>query len=353
MSIINKMLQELDKRNAGPVQAALPGQDTGRLTQQVRPVSASHAGSGPFLRVVAGGIFLALAWGLWAMWKGSPAPAPAASPAPAPAATRDEPKFAGLRFATEMAQPAAAPRGRDARAASPGVRETQARASSPAPEAEPKVAPPPRKPPVALDVGAARIDKRIDTTPRGRAESEYRRAMANVNQGRIAEGMDGLKASLAADPGYDTARQALVALLLEAKRTGDAAEVLQEGLAADPANSGYALLLARLSVERGDTPGALALLLRHLPAGQQSAEYRGFLGTLYQRAGRHAEAIPEYEFALRAKPGHGAWWAGLGISQEAVDRPGDARESYQRAKASGNLNAELAAYVDARLRQMH
>ena len=46
----------------------------------------------------------------------------------------------------------------------------------------------------------------------------------------VAEGMDGLRASLAADPAYEVARQTFVALLLEAKRTNEAATALQEGL---------------------------------------------------------------------------------------------------------------------------
>lgn len=386
MSIINKMLQELGKRNAGPVQAALPRPDTVRLAQQVRSVRPPGMGSGAFWRIVAGSVFLMLAWFAWVMWQSTsrpvvgdrvdqsaiqprnaaPATAPAAAFAPettrvntlrlatemaSPAAVLapETARVNTLRLATEMASPAAVSRDKDVRV--PKVAGAP-KAPIHAPQASQLRIQPAERMGARIDPDAGRIDKRVDTTPRQRAESELRRAMANVNAGRIAEGMEGLKASLLVDPAYETARQTLVALLLDAKRVGEAAQVLQEGLAVNPGNAAFAVLLARLTVERGDTQGALALLQRHLPSARQDAEYRAFLGALYQRLGRHAEAIAEYEISVQARPDHGAWWAGLGISQEALERTRDAGESFRRAKASGNLGADLAAYVDRRLRQL-
>lgn len=199
---------------------------------------------------------------------------------------------------------------------------------------------------------AVRIDKRSEATPRERADAEFARAMTQVNQGRIAEGVAGLKAALAADPANEPARQMLVALLLESRHIDDAAVSLQEGLAANPANTGLALLLARILIDRGDLPGALALLQKHEPAAKQDADYHGFLAALLQRATRHAEAVEKYRFALQLKPSAGAWWVGLGISQEALERPREAVESFRRAKAAGDLREELAGYVERRLKQL-
>lgn len=377
MSVINKMLQELDKRHARPMQDALPRPDAARLTQQVRSVTPSGMASGVFWGIVAGSVFLMLAWFIWVTWKSAPTPlvndrtdlsvspprpavpaavpaavppaVPAAMPVSVPAAVPETARVHALRLATELASPSSAPSGQGGRSAAvPGTKEA---AGATRHVAEPRVQSSERNSP-RTDADTGRIDKRIDATPRQRAEGELRRAMANVRQGRIAEGVDGLKAALLADPGYEVARQTLVALLLDAKRTGEAAGILQEGLAVNPANAGFAMLLARLTVDRGDTQGALALLQRHAPAARQDADYRAFLGALFQRLGRHAEAIAEYEFSVQVRPDHGAWWAGLGISQEALERTRDAGESYRRAKASGNLNADLSAYVDRRLRQM-
>ena len=144
----------------------------------------------------------------------------------------------------------------------------------------------------------------------------------------------------------------LVALLLESRHIDEAAGSMQEGLVANPANTGLALLLARILIDRSDLPGALALLHKHEAAAKQDADYIGFLAALLQRSGRHAEAVEKYQFALQLKPAAGAWWVGLGISQEAIERPREAAESFRRAKAAGGLREELADYVERRLKQI-
>ena len=414
MSVINKMLQDLDKRHAAPGPAVPAGTDSGNLAQQVRPVRPSAIGSNLFWRVMGFVMLVVVAWVIWVMWQimprpvvndlayqwfakartppqptpgtvpatapvsapanaaapqppvtAAPQPAVAVAPAARPAALPESAKIDMLRLATELLAPVSGRSASSALPAKAAARQTiaavkrearaamvTARLAEPAPSKE---APAPR----ARTVGAApdpgSIDKRVDITPRERAESEFRRAMSQVNQGRMAEGMEGLRATLAADPAYELARQTLIALLLETKRTDEAAGLLQAGLALNPANIGYAMLLARIHVERGDPGSALALLQKFETTARSSvadAEYRAFVAALYQRLGRHIESVEQYKGALRLTPGMGAWWVGLGISQEALSRPKDAAESFRRAKGTGNLNAELVAYVERRLQQL-
>jgi MSHA biogenesis protein MshN len=394
MSVINKMLQDLDKRHAAPNSAAPGGPNSGDMAQQVRPVKSSVIGSNLFWRVMAGLMVVVVAWVGWVLWQVMPrsvvtdrayqsfaqlraapqppapvalaaavsepaaaplAPAPAApqpasmgTPAGKPAAPPEPAKIDMLRMATEIVTPIG---GRHASTASTA---SNARSVKPARSTDKEtiasLKPGARAVAAAPDPGS--IDKRVDITPRERAESEFRRAMTHVNQGRMAEGMDGLRATLVADPAYEPARQTLVALLLETKRTDEAAGLLQAGLAINPANTGYTMLLARIYVERGDPSRALALLQKSEAAAQTNAEYHAFVAALHQRLGRHAEAVEQYLGALRLTPGVGAWWVGLGISQEALSRQRDATESFQRAKGTGNLNAELLAYVERRLQQL-
>ena len=97
MSLINKMLQDIDARAGQPGAAPLPG--------DVRPVLAPERRS-PVLRValLGGGLLAAVAAVAgWKMLQTAPAPvvvaaAPAVAPAPAPAPT-----------AVVVAMPAAAP----------------------------------------------------------------------------------------------------------------------------------------------------------------------------------------------------------------------------------------------------
>ena len=419
MSIINRMLQELDRRHAAEGPPTAPGSGPGKLVGQLRAVKPARTGLAAFWWIAALVVLAAAAGVAYVTWYGpyrqaasgvapaSPgakapalprtdgptvatapsAPSPASAPVTPPAAPQsgtpatqgakaeappqEPPKVDLLRLATEIDTPIAERRGKPAPAAparSSVDRET-VRAKPPPVVAKAPAEPAPATPPAAqpqapskpvaslhaLRGGATdhgRIDKRVSQSSRDRAEGEFRRAMNFVNQGRMSEGMDGLRAALGLDPTYEAARQTLVSLLLEAKRSNDAAAALEEGLELNPSNSGFAMLLARIRVERGNLGGALDLLQKHEAAAQDNGEYRAFVAALLQRLSRHDEAIREYLAALAIAPGVGAWWVGLGISQEASNRGKEAAESFRRAKLTGTLNTNLAAYADQRLGQL-
>jgi len=419
MSIINRMLQELDRRHAAEGPPTVPGAGPGKMASTVRTVKEARTGSTTFWRISALVVLVAAAGVGYLTWyapsrRATSSVAPPASVAKAPALPRAESIAAApvpptsspsgappsapqsgtpvaqqtqgeaipqakadiLRLATEIHTPVPEPPAPPPRAAAPrsSVDRETVRAKPPAapkasdspepaaPPASPPAAQPPAPPKPAPSLHAlrsgptagepGRIDKRVSRSSRDRAEGEFRRAMNLVNQGRMSEGMDGLRAALALDPSYEAARQTLVSLLLEAKRTDDAAVALEEGLALNSSNSGFAMLLARIRVERGNLGGALELLQKHEPAALDNGEYRAFVAALLQRLDRHEEAIHEYLTALAIAPGVGTWWVGLGISQEASNRRKEAAESFRRAKLTGTLNTNLAAYADQRLRQL-
>ncbi len=388
MSLINKMLRDLDKRHAPQGGTAAPA---GSLSGHMRPVRERTLASDFFWRTMAMTMLFAVGWVAWLVWQLTPhsivtelvyqsvrgkppAPAdvassrsdsapvpraPAAQPAPTlPAASISAPGSASapatlpqrsdrvnvdmLRLATKLTTPIPQ-RGSRTSASRSGSRApigaAKAVAAQTALADEPVAAP-------------GKIDRRSNTSSRSRAESEFRRAVNLVNQGRIAEGMDGFRHALEIDPKHEVARQTLVALLLEAKRVDEAAVSLQEGLALDTENTGFAMLLARIMVERNDIPTALFVLQRHAAPPGRNPDFHAFAAALYQRLDRHSEAIEQYQTALRLAPSAGVWWLGLGISFQAVERPKDALEAFTRAKSAGNLAPDLLGFVEQRLRQL-
>jgi MSHA biogenesis protein MshN len=247
-----------------------------------------------------------------------------------------------LRLATELTTPILA------KSARPGAKAPSKQKNKAAPTS--KTATGSRTAATVPDAG--KIARRANATPQDRADAEFRRAFERLNQGRIAEAMEGFRAVLSIDPGHEQARQTMISLLLEAKRVNDAAAVLQEGLALTPGNTVFAMLLARIMVERNDIPGALALLQKHSPAAGGNADYHAFVAALYQRLGRHKEAIGEYQIALGLAPSAGVWWVGMGISSQAAARPKEALDAFNRAKATGKLAPDLVSFVDQRLHQL-
>ena len=386
MSLINKMLRDLDKRHAAQDGATAPA---GGLSRHMRPVSGRTFASDFFWRTMAATMLFAVGWVAWLVWQLTPphpivtdlayesarartaspadvasprsdsapareapapqpppaAPIPAAGPAPAqatPPQRSDKVNVDMLRLATELTPPIP----QRSSKASPS------RSGSRAPVGAAKAAA--AQSALAGDPAAApgKIDRRSNTSSHNRAESEFRRALNLVNQGRIAEGMDGLRRTLEIDPRHEAARQTLVALLLETKHVGEAAASLREGLALNSGNTGFAMLLARIMVESNDIPAALIVLQRHAAPVDRNPDFHAFAAALYQRLDRHKEAIEQYQTALGLVPSAGVWWLGLGISFQAVGRPKDALEAFTRAKSAGNLGPDLVAFVDQRLRQL-
>lgn len=392
MSLINQMLQDLESRRA-----TLSG-DAG-ATQEIRSLPPQRAAV-PWTLILGGTalVLLAGAGAWWFMGGGqasmapTPLPAPVATVTPAtpiappPAAVAPE----APQHTAETA-PAVSPAAASAVVAPQGTAETSVAekapslAPRPASKTQNKPAQEASPPPVRKESPAARktaearsselkvatalsqvppsdasaaddgvrIEKKMRmSTPRERAENEYRRALGLVNQGRIQEGIAVLRSALSEDTGHAGARLALFGLLVEQQRLEEAQTLLEVTLARDPAQPQMASRLARLKLERGDARGAEETLDRAAAAATDNAEYRALHAAVLQRLTLHKRAAAEYQAALRLAPQAGVWWMGLGISLEADGKLPDAKEAFQRARATGALSPELAAFVDQKLKRL-
>jgi MSHA biogenesis protein MshN len=366
MSLINKMLQDLDARGGAA--------DGAMRQQQLLAVPPAERDRRPAM--LAGGALAVLvvvgaAWAGWHHWRGS-ATAPVAGAAPVPAAapastaatvlppTQPAAVAAPVTAAPKQAASVAAASVAAASIAEPPAGPAVAAASEPVPttakrkRATETVAPSPRR--VAIDVPASSDARPAagtvtrDISPTQMAENTYRRALVALQEGRLSAAMADLERALEIDPRNDAARQTYVSLLLENKRNDDAVRQLRLALGIDPRQPGLAMLLARLQLERGGP--ALETLMTTLPYAGNSAEYQGFLAGVLQREQRHAEAAQHYRDALKLSPQNGVWWMGLGISLQADQHLPEARAAFTRARSTGALTPELQAFVDRKLEQL-
>jgi MSHA biogenesis protein MshN len=198
-----------------------------------------------------------------------------------------------------------------------------------------------------------KVSKQVtELTPYQRAENDYRRALTLVEQGKSREAMGALEQALQTDARHGAARQTLAALLIDTKRPEEAVRTLSEGLSTDRAQLGLAMMLARLQVDRQDARAAIQTLQLSLPYAADRADYHAFLAALFQRETRHKEAIEHYLAALKKSPDNGIWWMGIGISLQAENRIREARDAFSRAKQSGALSSDLLAFVEQKLAQL-
>jgi len=199
------------------------------------------------------------------------------------------------------------------------------------------------------DVDAV-MDKRVKPfSPNEKAESEYRRAADLLQKGRMADAEKHLRLALNTDAAHTPARELLAGLMLQQGHWREAQELLEQGIDAVPAHYPFAQLLARVHVEHGADHKALAVMEASRRAGAENPEYVAFLAALYQRAGKHAEAVKTYSEAVALNPQEGRWWLGMGISLDAVQDRDAAGAAYQRAINSGVLDDRLLRYARQRL----
>lgn len=386
MSLINQVLQDLEKRHAS-------GAELSGLSPHVRPVAEVPRRRFPlFTAGLALVSVVAIAAALY-LWDRSRTrephltlPANAAAPK-LPALQQDTaaaPESAvqavllapASRLSQELSFVPVEPRpGRDRANEKPAVasepvrkpelpREPPAAAPVAAPVAaasrvpvpDPVAGTAPAAPPVAQQPQtstAGAIDKQMREMPPGeRAELEFRKAVASLRDGRVSVAEQGFRSALEEDSGHVAARQALLGLLLDSGRKDEAESLLRRALELNPRQPRHAMVLARLEVERGELTGAINTLVGALPYVGQDPEYHAFLAALLQRESRHKEAVDYYRVALQAVPGNAVWMMGMGMSLRASNQIADAREAFQRAAESRQLNAELQAFVERQLREL-
>jgi MSHA biogenesis protein MshN len=361
MSVINKMLQDLDRRQA---LGAVPE------TTVVRPQATKTANREWFWRVLVVLLSAALAWMGWVaiqLLPRKPVATELAFQAAAEAKSRAAAKPAAVAaVAIPPVQPEPAP---EVVLPAPAVTvppthdslrlattlETPVQETPPAPAkveapAKPVVAKP--KPAAAPPVAKASVDKRDRKgSASDNAEAHFRRAALLLSHGRVSEAEERLQAALQADPSHVAARQTYVSLLLEHQRVDSARHLLQEGLAINPAQATFAFGLARIYVEQRDFHTALEVMDR-VGLAAHNPEFQALRGAVLQRLGRHSEALEAYDHAIRSGKPAATTWIGLGISLEAVGRRSDAAQAYRRALAAGPVAAEAREYAESRARAL-
>jgi MSHA biogenesis protein MshN len=365
MSVINKMLQDLDRRQAMSV---------GAEASVVRTPGAKGGSREWFWRALIVLLAGALAWTGWVALQLMPRKAlvtelafqaaaearsrAAAGPASAAPAASVSAPAAALEAAapaapTEEAKPEAAPVVSDALRLALQL-ETPVQERRPGPPALARAAPKPAAPAAAKGPTASgTVDKRDRSrTVVDAAEAHFRRAALFLSHGRVSEAEGELAAALGADPAHAAARQAYVALLLEQRRVGVAQRLLQEALATNPEQPTFALALARIYAGQREYGAALEVLERAGPATGHT-DFQAMRGAVLQRVGRHGEAVEAYQNALRAGGAQPATtWIGLGISLESLGRRSEALTAYRRALSVGPIAQEARDYAENRARAL-
>lgn len=331
MSLINRMLRDLSSRQPGPGNVMNGIQ----LSQETRPRASVLARLGMLAVLVVG--FTGLLWLVF-----GPKPVKIPQPRGLPAG------------ATVAADPAAAPD----TAAAPRLQMETELAQAPTPPPPPAEGPAPAQPaPVAEPAPAraartktpAAVATKTPAKPRTLSGEElYARARRALERGDDAAAEAALIEALAAKPDLHYAREDLGNLRIRQGRLDDAEAALRAGLESDPSWVGYRRLAARVELARDRPAAAVEVLLRDPPAVERDVDYHALLASGYQRLGRHEEASRGYRELARVQPEEASWFAGYGLSRDALDDAAGALAAYARARQLGGLDPRVLEHINLR-----
>lgn len=390
MSLINKMLRDLDKRHAKSKEpgAEVPGDVRPSVRRSNKPLIYASAGVLTILLAAGGGYWgyqrykakpvvaappailptpvvaaasivntapaeLSAASTLAALSTTPAEPAKALSTEPIKAVSTEPVKLADAAPPKEAEKPAESAKVQPSRP-EPGKAKSKLIPAEPTP-AEPrsprrpvaKYAGTPGEPPLASQDTAISKQAR----PSGQsANSLLQKAVDLAQQGRSSEARSELYTAIQLDPQNVSVRKLLISLLIDAKQMAEAERLALEGTQVLPQHREFYSLLGRLQVERGDGPSALASLRRGLGHAAGDPEYLSFFALVLQRQEQHAEAVEYFRRALRLRS-EGRWLVALGISLMADRHLAEAQEAFQAARAT-SLPAQLNAFAEQRLREI-
>jgi len=340
VSLINRMLRDLSSRQPQP----------GNVMSGIQlPPAASAPGRSVLGRLAALTVLVAaLTAGLW--WVFGPRPVNIPQPRAAPP---------GAQIATEPTPAPAEPPPLIASAPAPAAEparlqmDTQlsAAAAPPPPAAEPKPEPPPRtarprKAPASVPT-APEVATAAPASP-ARAAERYADARRALERGDTAGAEVALVDALTLDPKLHAAREDLGNLHLRQGRLEDAESAARAGLELEPTWAGYRRMVARIELARGRPAGAVEALENNPPPVERDAEYHALLASAYQRLNRHEDASRSYRGLAQLQPERALWWAGYGLSRDALGDATGALSAYARARQLGGLNPRVLEHINRR-----
>lgn len=376
MSVINKMLRDLDQRQmAGSPDGALPRAPL--PVQEAVPFVAPRSNASGAWRIGLGIALLAgLGLGGWMVWPhmGTEVPAPAMPVASPLAATTPAPAVSEP-LAVSVPPLAVVP--------GSGVADAPVGAASASEAMQPRPPAQTAEPPALATVAPAspaRQGRAGDAAssshnPAVSLRMEFslstRQALNAVLAGSAAPVVAPPVASPKTSPapaetqnGAQRQQQASADALVQAQtlwsagshaaalellqQSVDAAERSVKAGASPPGNPAMLALvreLVRMQMTQSHFAAVWDLLVRLEPVLGNQADLWGLRGNTGQRLGRHQDSVNAYRTALQSRPDEQRWLLGCAVSLAALGQSAQAAEMAERARSVGPVSRDVQVYL--------
>ncbi|RUO62424.1 tetratricopeptide repeat protein [Pseudidiomarina insulisalsae] len=346
MSVINRMLRDLDKR------------------QQQEPKSSytpAAAAPTPFPwgwilgAFVIAAISVVAVMVIWQWASDTEVQQQAEQVTPQPVQVSETADVADTPATVDVTPPAPAATQPQRRMQPEPVAAEQAPASSAPEPASPDPEPTPPEPELATaevvdDTTATQqmAVERVELTAAELAEVKLKQAREALQKGQRERAASLFEQVIALAPDHVAARSELAAYWYGRGQIAAALAVLEQGLAAQPTQSRWQLLYARILLEGGAYQQAYQALATIDLSSAQANDLLQLRATAANQLGLFAEAATDYQ-ALAERTEEARWWLAAAVAYEDANARDAALEAYQQALQRGGLNQDARRYAEQRI----
>ena len=175
------------------------------------------------------------------------------------------------------------------------------------------------------------------------------RIRLSLKNGDTATAIKDLNSLIALEPRNASARKRLASLEFAQGNPTRAAFLLDQGIKLSPNDSSMRLMQARLLFRENRNTQALTLLIDHPKNMIADDELLSFRAALAEKQKDYVTSLQDYAVLLQRQPNNARWMLGLAISQDKQKMYKEAVVTYKKVKSSNQLSAQVVSFVDGRL----
>ena len=347
MSVINKMLKDLDSR-----QQPHNVQNISALQQSAQAAKSSKL---PWLIVL---LLVFVAFGFYLYQSLASQPKPESNPIiektaviqPQPQVESVQPKAVKTeRVVAEKQQPillqAQVP-------VTPVVDNNEAQTavvkteSVVQPKIEVKATPPAPRPQSQLEI------KEVKLSPKELANKFIKEAKEAELSGNLATAREDYAKAIKLDQTRHQVRAKLAALYYGERNNAAAIQLLNDGIQRFPQQTEFRLLLAKIQLKQNKPQQAQATLASIADSDSMAPEKWIQQGSIAQQQQQYSQAVIAFKKLTEYEPSTARWWLGLGYNLDAAGQYVPAVEAYRKALQLPSLSSASRKYIVSRLAQI-
>jgi MSHA biogenesis protein MshN len=153
---------------------------------------------------------------------------------------------------------------------------------------------------------------------------------------------------LKAEPNNTEARKKLASLHFAQGNYRQTELLLTQGVEQQPNQTDLKLMLARLYASQEDLSKALKVLTDFQPHDNK-AEYLAYRAALAQQLNNNQLAKSDYQTLTKSEPSRAKWWLGLAVAEDKLANSEAALQAYKQASYIDQLDASVNEFIQQRI----